>query len=97
MKFKNITKGIIYASALTVGVMYLTEVAYAKFDVDAGVAAATDPIIKAIKDHWGKAVFLAGGGSALLGDGDLRQRGFNAAKGVGVAGGVLLGMAALLT
>ena len=70
MRFKHLTKGLIYASAITAGVMCFTEVAYAKFDIDAGVAAATDPLIKGIKDHWGKGVMLTGGGAALFGEGD---------------------------
>lgn len=97
MRFKHLTKGLIYASAITAGVMCFTEVAYAKFDIDAGVAAATDPLIKGIKDHWGKGVMLTGGGAALFGEGDGRQRAIRAAVAAGSAGAVILGMVALLT
>lgn len=97
MRFKNLTKGLIYASAITAGVMCFTEVAYAKFDIDAGVAAATDPLIKGIKDHWGKGVMLIGGGAVLFGEGDGRQRATRAAVAAGSAGAVILGMVALLT
>lgn len=97
MRFKSLTKGFIYASAITAGLVCFTEVAYAKFDIDAGVAAATDPLIKGIKDHWGKAVLLTGGGAALFGEGDGRQRAIRAAIASGSAGAVILGMVALLT
>jgi hypothetical protein len=38
-------------------------------DLDAGVAAATMPLIKAVDDHWGKALILVSCGGAVMGGG----------------------------
>ena len=74
------------------------EVALAsKFDLDAGVKAATDPIIKVIDDHWGKAVLIIGVGAALLGEGDARQRAVRAGISSTAAGAVILALKAMLT
>lgn len=68
----------------------------AAFDVDAGVKAATDPLIKGLTDHWGKGVMLTGVGSALIGEGDSRQRAIRAGIGCAAAGATVLGLLALL-
>ena len=68
----------------------------AAFDVDAGVKAATDPLIKGLTDHWGKGVMLTGVGSALIGEGDSRQRAICAGIGCAAAGATVLGLLALL-
>ena len=68
----------------------------AAFDVDAGVKAATDPLIKGLTDHWGKGVMLTGVGSALIGEGDSRQRAIRAGIGCAAAGATVLGLIALL-
>lgn len=85
---------------LALGIMaasfFCSEIAYAKFEPDAAVQAATEPLLKMIKDHWGKAVMLTGGTSALLGEGDGRQRAVRAAIASGASGAVILGMQALL-
>lgn len=70
--------------------------AVARFDIDGGVAAATNPLIKALEDHWGKGVLLAGGGAALFGEGDGRQRAVRAAVAGGIASAVVLGFLAAL-
>ena len=76
----------------------LPEVALAsKFDINAGVKAATDPLIKAIDDHWGKAVLLTGCAGAMIGEGDARQRAVRAAITSVGAGGVVLALLAMLT
>lgn len=69
----------------------------AKFDINAGVKAATDPLIKAIDDHWGKAVLLTGCAGAMIGEGDARQRAVRAAITSVAAGGVVLALLAMLT
>jgi hypothetical protein len=71
--------------------------ATSKFDINAGVTAATDPLINGLKAHWGKGVLLAGGVSALIGEGDLRQKAIKAAIGCGVSGGVVLALIAMLS
>lgn len=76
--------------------LLLTEVAFAAFDLDAGVEAATDPLIKGVTDHWGKGVLLTGVGSALMGEGDGWQRGKRALIGCAGAGAVVLGLIAAL-
>ena len=78
----------------------LPEIAMAagsKFDIDAGVKAATDPVIKGIKDHWGKAVAITGTAGAVVGEGDARQRATRAAFAATAAGAVVLALLAMLT
>ena len=77
----------------------LPEIAMAgsKFDIDAGVKAATDPIIKGINDHWGKAVVITGTAGAVVGEGDARQRATRAAFAATAAGAVVLALLAMLT
>ena len=65
--------------------------------INAGVKAATDPLIKAIDDHWGKAVLLTGCAGAVIGEGDARQRAVRAAITSAAAGGVVLALLAMLT
>ena len=68
----------------------------ATFDIDKGVKAATDPFIKGIKEHWGKGLLLTGGTTAVIGEGDLRQRAMRAGIGCTVGGAVILGIIAAL-
>jgi len=76
----------------------LADVAFAaaKFDLNAGVVAATNPLIAVVEAHWGKGVLLTGVGSALMGEGDGWQRGRRALIGCGGAGAVILGLIATL-
>lgn len=94
---KDLAKTAIYAGVLTIGVLGFTEMAYAKFDINAGVDAAVDPLIAGIKEHWGKAVALTGSGAALLGEGDGRQRAIRAIIACGSSSAAILGMMAMLT
>lgn len=78
----------------------LPEIALAansKFDIDAGVTAATAPIITGIKTHWGKAVAITGTAGAVVGEGDARQRATRAAFAATAAGAVVLALLAMLT
>jgi hypothetical protein len=87
---------IAIASILLLSII-LPEISLAsKFDIDAGVKAATDPLIKAIDDHWGKAVLLTGCAGAVIGEGDARQRAVRAAITSAAAGGVVLALLAML-
>lgn len=97
MEYKNFTKKIIYTSLLIASIACYAEIAYAKFDIDGGVDAATRPLIEGIKTHWGKGVMLTGASAALFGEGDGRQRAVRAGIAAGAAGAVILGMIALLT
>lgn len=95
--FKKLLKRAAYVGVATATLMLFAEVAWAaKFDIDAGVTAATKPLIDGIEAHWGKGVLLTGAGSALIGEGDPRQRAIRAAIGCGAAGAVVLGLIALL-
>ena len=86
------------AAATAVSLTILPEIAFAaKFDINAGVKAATDPLIKAIDDHWGKAVLLTGCAGAVIGEGDARQRAIRAGITSAAAGGVVLALLAMLT
>ena len=88
---------IVSTSVIAISLI-LPEIALAsKFDIDAGVKAATDPIIKAIKDHWGKGVLITGAAGAIVGEGDARQRATRAAFAATAAGGVVLALVAMLT
>jgi steroid 5-alpha reductase family enzyme len=79
-------------------VTMLPEIALAgKFDINAGIKAATDPLIKAIDDHWGKAVLITGCAAAVIGEGDARQRAVRAGISSTAAGGVVLALLAMLT
>jgi hypothetical protein len=92
--------GIVLGVCLSVALasIILPEIAIAaKFDIDAGVKAATDPVIKGIGDHWGKAVAITGTAGAVVGEGDARQRATRAAFAAGAAGGVVLALLAMLT
>lgn len=68
-----------------------------KFDINAGVKAATDPLIKGIDDHWGKAVVITGCAAAVIGEGDARQRAVRAGIASIAAAGVVLALLAMLT
>jgi hypothetical protein len=88
---------VIGASAFAVAAL-LPEIALAsKFDIDAGITAATNPLIKGISDHWGKGVLLTGCGGAILGEGDARQRAVRAGMASAAAGGVVLALLAMFT
>ena len=86
----------ISASALFISMIF-PQIAYAKFDINAGVKAATDPIIQAINDHWGKAVVITGCAAAVIGEGDARQRAVRAGIASTAAGCVVLALLAMLT
>ena len=95
-------KQIVKILAITIPVLLfvavLPEIALAaKFDIDAGIAAATGPWIKAIGDHWGKAVLLTGCAAAVIGEGDARQRAVRAGIASTAGGGVVLALLAMLT
>jgi hypothetical protein len=92
----GIVLGVCLSAALAS--IILPEIALAaKFDIDAGVKAATDPVIKGIGDHWGKAVAITGTAGAVVGEGDARQRATRAAFAAVAAGGVVLALLAMLT
>lgn len=93
---KKLIKGLALASMAMSGGVLFAEIAWAKFDIDAGVAAAANPIIAGIEAHWGKFLCISSAASAIVGEGDLRQRGTRTAIGTGVAGGVILFILALL-
>lgn len=107
-KYKNVTnyiknkhfttEVITLGSVLAISILVPEIVmAASKFDIDAGVKAATDPIIKGINDHWGKAVVITGTAGAVVGEGDARQRATRAAFAATAAGGVVLALLAMLT
>ena len=92
--------GVVLGVGLSVALasIILPEIAIAaKFDIDAGVKAATDPVIKGIGDHWGKAVAITGTAGAVVGEGDARQRATRAAFAAVAAGAVVLALLAMLT
>ena len=85
---KKLIKGLALASMAMSGGMLFAEIAWAKFDIDAGVAAAANPIIAGIEAHWGKGVIMTSGAAALFGEGDGRQRAIRAGMTAGAAGGI---------
>lgn len=98
-QYKKVGAVVAVGVSVVLASIILPEVALAgsKFDIDAGVKAATDPIIKAINDHWGKAVAITGTAGAVVGEGDARQRATRAAFAATAAGGVVLALLAMLT
>ena len=98
IKSKQFKTGVITLGSVLAISILVPEIALAsKFDIDAGVKAATDPIIKGINDHWGKAVVITGTAGAVVGEGDARQRATRAAFAATAAGGVVLALLAMLT
>ena len=93
---RKLIKGISLACMAMAGGVLFAEVAWAKFDIDAGVAAAANPIIAGIETHWGKGVIMTSGAAALFGEGDGRQRAIRAGIAAASAGAVVLGMIAML-
>lgn len=98
-KLQNrLTTYLAIGTTLLVASSIFPEIALAsKFDINAGVKAATDPLIKAMDDHWGKAVVLTGCAGAVIGEGDARQRAVRAGIASTAAGGVVLALLAMLT
>lgn len=93
-----ITKYTFAVASALIAFTLLPESAFAaKFDIDAGVNAATAPLIKAIENHWGKAVLLTASVGAVIGEGDARQRAVRAGITAGASGGVVLALLAMLT
>ena len=96
IKRKNIGK-YAYYTALALSYCWISSEALAvDFNLDTGVKAALDPIVDALKAHWGKGVLISGLASALLGEGDGRQRAMRAGFGAAAGGGVVLGLLAML-
>ena len=96
IKRKNIGK-YAYYTGLAFSYCWLSSEALAvDFNLDTGVKAALDPIVDALKAHWGKGVLISGLASALLGEGDGRQRAMRAGFGAAAGGGVVLGLLAML-
>lgn len=96
LKLKKFIKILAKTSVAIAGGMLFAEIAWAKFDIDAGVAAAANPIIAGIEAHWGKGVIITAAGAALFGEGDGRQRAIRAGVAAGSAGAVVLGLVAML-
>jgi len=86
--------------ALGAGVGVLTlipEMALAaNFNLNAGVTAATTPLITALTEHWGKGVLISGAGNAIIGEGDGWQRATRAVKGCIAGGAAVLALIAML-
>lgn len=68
MRFESLTKGIIYALAITAGVVCFTEVTKAKLIIDTSSIDATHPILADIRSHWGiaTAMLVGCGGIKLI-------------------------------
>ena len=61
--------------------------AYAAFDLDAGIKAATDPVKKMINDYYPVGIFIMGAmGAMMQQQGDLRDRMMGFGKGSLVGG-----------
>ena len=96
IKTKNIGKYAYYTGMLLCYCWISSEALAVDFNLDTGVKAALDPIVDALKAHWGKGVLISGLASALLGEGDGRQRAMRAGFGAAAGGGVVLGLLAML-
>ncbi len=67
------------------------------FDIDKGVKAATDPLLKGISEHWGKAVAISGVTTAIVSEGDMRTRAVRAGIGCGASGAVVMAVLGFFT
>ena len=94
---KSLARSLIIGTGILTIATLLPVLEQAGFDVDAGVTAATKPLVEGVTAHWGKGVMLSGVAAALVGEGDLRQRAIRAGLGCGAAGAVVLGLIALLS
>jgi hypothetical protein len=66
---------------------FLSVDAYAAFDLDAGIKAATDPVKKMINDYYPVGIFITGAFGALMQQqGDLRDRMLGFGKGSLIGG-----------
>ena len=75
-----------YALCLSPILLCGTE-AFAAFDLDAGIKAATDPVKKMINDYYAAAIFITGAIGALMQQqGDLRDRMLGFGKGALIGG-----------
>jgi hypothetical protein len=91
MKIQN-TKYFFYIAFIF---LFYTKTVFANLKVDEAITAATEPIMTALQAHWGKGVFLAAGVSALIGEGDLRQKAVRAFVGAIISGAVMLALISL--
>ncbi len=88
---------IAVTSVALIGIAVLPEIALAaKFNIDTGINSGINPLIRALDDHWGKLVGLVGITTAILGEGDGRQRAVKAAIFSALAGGVIIGLLAMI-
>jgi hypothetical protein len=72
---------IIVLSALATLVVVPEAAIAAKFDVEAGVAAATEPIIKMLNNHWGKIIISASAIGLFFSKRDRNSKNNNIKKG----------------
>jgi len=79
---------------LVLGSILIPSFAADAINWDAMVTAMVDPPIAALKAHWGKGILISGGGSAILGGGDPRERAERAGKGAVFGAAVILGLIA---
>ena len=93
----NILQSLAIGAGIATFVTLVPMISEAAFDIDAGVTAATRPLIAGVTAHWGKAVLLSGAALALMGEGDPKQRAVRAIIGCGGAGATVLGLIALLS
>lgn len=91
---KRVNPKSIFWSLLLVSTVLISLDVSAAFDLDKGIKAAFEPILKAIDDHWGKGVIIAASMGAFIGEGDMRQRAQKSGIGAVSAAAVLLGVKA---
>ncbi|MEI6187974.1 MAG: hypothetical protein WCP46_05690 [Alphaproteobacteria bacterium] len=79
----SVLKYVLYLSPVLLGSID----AFAAFDLDAGIKAATDPVKKMINDYYAAAIFITGAIGALMQQqGDLRDRMLGFGKGALIGG-----------
>ncbi len=104
-KYKTVVRNALVIGAAIGASVLLANAAFAagdgagttKFNIDAAVTAAADPGIAALDAHWPKGAIITGGASAILGEGDARQRAVRAVIGAIVCGGSMKLLFAALT
>ena len=78
----------VFKTALYLAPILLCSIdAYAAFDLDAGIKAATEPVKKMINDYYPVGIFIMGAmGAMMQQQGDLRDRMLGFGKGALVGG-----------
>jgi hypothetical protein len=92
MRSKQFKKYALVGGSVMLLSIACTEPAFAAFDLDKGVKAATDPLVALITKYYGVGIGVGAIGGAFVAQGDYRTKFQSAGMGAAIAGGVCLGL-----